>query len=67
MKVHVDAGICAGFGACLGLSPEVFELHDDGYAIVRFNPVPPELEDVVRAAASQCPSCAITVSEDSAA
>ena len=35
MKVRVDAGVCAGFGVCLGLCPEVFELHDDGYAIVR--------------------------------
>jgi len=26
MKVRVDAGVCAGFGVCLGLCPEVFEL-----------------------------------------
>ena len=44
MKVHVDAGLCAGFSACLGLCPEVFELHDDGYAIVRVSEVPPEFE-----------------------
>jgi len=64
MKVRVDAGICAGFGACLGLCPEVFELHDDGYAIVRVGEVPPELEDAVRAAVSQCPSNAISLSDD---
>ena len=64
MKVRVDAGICAGFGACLGLCPEVFELHDDGYAIVRVGEVPPELEDAVRAAVSQCPSNAIALSDD---
>ena len=66
MKVHVDAGICAGFGACLGVCPEVFELHDDGYAIVRHDEVPRELEATVRVAASQCPSGAITVSETEA-
>ena len=57
--------ICAGFGVCLGLCPEVFELHDDGYAIVLVSEVPPELEDAVRKAVSQCPSNAISLSDDS--
>ena len=64
MKVRVDAGICAGFGVCLGLCPEVFELHDDGYAIVLVDEVPQELEDAVRKAASQCPSRAISLSDE---
>ena len=64
MKVRVDKEICAGFGVCLGLCPEVFELHDDGYATVLVGEVPPELEDMVRKAAVQCPSNAITVSDD---
>lgn len=64
MKVHVDPRICAGFGVCLGLCPEVFELHDDGYAIVRVSEVPPELEDAVRQAVSQCPANAISLSDD---
>jgi ferredoxin len=65
MKVHVDKEICAGFGVCLGLCPQVFELHEDGYAIVLVSEVPPELEDIVRQAAIQCPSNAISVSDDS--
>ncbi len=64
MKVHVDAGICAGFGVCLGLCPKVFELHDDGYAIVLVSEVPPALEDAVRQSVSQCPSNAISLSDD---
>ncbi len=64
MKVHVDNEICAGFGVCLGLCPEVFELHDDGYAVVRVSEVPPELEAAVRAAVSQCPARAISVIDD---
>jgi ferredoxin len=64
MKVRVDPQICAGFGVCLGLCPEVFELHEDGYAIVSVAQVPPELEDTVRMAASQCPSNAISCEED---
>jgi ferredoxin len=66
MKVHVNPQVCAGFGVCLGLCPEVFELHDDGYAIVRVSEVPPELEDAVRQAVSQCPANAISLSDDPA-
>jgi ferredoxin len=64
MKVRVDAQVCAGFGACLGLCPEVFELHEDGYAIVRVSEVPQELEDAVRTAVTQCPSGAISIADD---
>jgi ferredoxin len=64
MKVHVDMNVCAGFGVCLGLCPEAFELHDDGYAIVRIAEVPPELEDAVRKAVSQCPARAISLSDE---
>ena len=42
MKVHVNSEICAGFGICLGIAPEVFELHDDGYAVVLVSEVSPE-------------------------
>ena len=65
MKVHVDSQVCAGFGVCLGLCPEAFELHDDGYAIVLVSEVSPELEDAVRQAVNQCPARAISLSEDS--
>jgi ferredoxin len=64
VKVCVDAGVCAGFGVCLGLCPEVFELHDDGYAIVLVGEVPQEFEDAVRKAVGQCPSRAISLSDD---
>ncbi len=64
MKVRVDTEICAGFGICVGICPEVFELHDDGYATVLVSEVPPELEDLVRRAVSQCPAQAISVSDD---
>lgn len=63
MKVQIDPEICAGFGVCVGLSPDAFKLHDDGYAVVRIGEVPPALEDEVRAAVSQCPANAISVSD----
>ena len=64
MKVHINQDVCAGFGICVGICPEVFELHDDGYATVLIDEVPRELEALVRTAESQCPARAISVSDD---
>jgi ferredoxin len=64
MKVCVDAQVCAGFGVCVGLCPEVFGLHDDGYAVVLVSEVPSKLHDAVRQAVNQCPASAISLSED---
>lgn len=63
MKVRIDEEICAGFRVCIGVLPELFEMHDDGYAVVTTCDVPPEHEDTVLRAASQCPSNAIIVEE----
>jgi ferredoxin len=65
MKVRIDTDLCAGFGICVGIAPEIFELHEDGYATVLVSEVPPELEDLVRRAVSQCPAQAISLSDDS--
>jgi ferredoxin len=61
MKARIDNELCAGFGICVGICPEVFELHEDGYALVRVDEVPTELEDLVGRAVSQCPTQAISV------
>lgn len=66
MKVRVNSEICAGFGICTGIAPEVFELHEDGYAVVLVGEVAPEDEDTMRRAESQCPARAISLSESSA-
>jgi ferredoxin len=64
MKVRVNSEICAGFGICTGIAPEVFEIHEDGYAVVLVSEVKPEDEATMRMAADQCPARAISVSED---
>ncbi len=61
MRVRIDTDLCAGFGICVGISSEMFELHDDGYATVLLHKVPPELDDLVRRAADQCPARAISL------
>ena len=62
MKVEIDADCCGGFGQCVATCPDVFELTDDGYAVVLLPDVPVELEVAVGEAARLCPTHAITVS-----
>ena len=62
MKITVDPDRCAGHGACWGTCPEVFDLNDDGYAVVLLEEVPPDLEEKARKAVKQCPERAITAS-----
>ena len=61
MKVVVDADVCAGHGVCVGLAPDVFELTDHGYTVVKVDEVPVGEEAAVRNAADQCPTNAITI------
>jgi ferredoxin len=63
MRAHVDSERCRGHGMCCALSPVVFELTDDGYAIARMGEVPDELHDAVRSAVDQCPEGAISIAE----
>ena len=60
MRVEVDADCCGGFGQCVIACPDVFALTDAGYAVVLLPDVPSELEAVVRAAAQNCPTHAIS-------
>jgi ferredoxin len=61
VNVEVDADCCGGFGQCVTICPDVFELTDAGYAVVRVDTVPAELEAAVRQAEQACPTNAITV------
>ena len=61
MRVSVDADRCEGHARCWGLCPEVFDLDDEGHAVVKLAEIPPELEDKARDAARNCPERAIQV------
>jgi ferredoxin len=63
MKACVDSDLCTGCGPCVDICPEVFELNDEGVAIVKLDEVPIELEDLCREAADSCPSEAISIED----
>ena len=60
MKVTVDEDRCRGHGMCLTLCPEVFHMHDDGYAVADPSGVPVGLETAAKDAIDNCPEQAIS-------
>lgn len=62
MRVAVDAERCEGHARCWSICPEVFQLDDEGHAVVVLAEVPAELEERASDAATNCPERAITVS-----
>lgn len=62
MRIHFDRDACQGHNRCYLLAPELFDVDDEGYAILLVDgEVPADLEDKARLAADNCPEYAITV------
>jgi ferredoxin len=62
MRVEVDPDSCEGHGQCNVVAPQVYELDDDGYCVIRNPEVPPHLQAQAEEGALSCPVMAITVS-----
>lgn len=62
MRVTVDADRCEGHARCWSICPEIFDLDDEGHAVVLAAEVPAGLEAKAQEAATNCPERAITVS-----
>jgi ferredoxin len=61
MRVKVDADKCQGTGYCTMVSPEVFELGEDGLATVLQSEVDESQRELMLEAQNTCPTQAITV------
>ena len=62
MRIVYDRSACQGHNRCYLLAPELFDVDDEGYAILLVEgDVPTELEDKARLAADNCPEYAITL------
>ena len=65
MKIAIDRDRCEGHGQCLAAAPDVFDLDDDGIAVLRTSePITDDLAEQAAAAAAVCPVAALTVDED---
>lgn len=64
MKIKVDFDLCESNALCEAMAPEVFELDDNDYLVVKTDQTTDEnIEDVKRAVAA-CPRAAITLVEE---
>lgn len=64
MRIAYDRDRCQGHNRCYALAPELFDVDDEGYAVLLVpGEVPAELEDKARLCADNCPEFAIEVGD----
>jgi ferredoxin len=63
MKVKVDFDLCESNALCEALAPEVFELDDDDYLVIKQDDVTDENRGAVQQAIAACPRSAISMVE----
>lgn len=66
MKLKVNQDVCIGCGACAAICTEVFDINEDGLAIVTVEEIKKENEEDALDAKEGCPTGAI-VEEDTEA
>jgi ferredoxin len=59
MRVEVDRDLCEGNAVCLGIAPDLFDLDDEDYAVVKVDPVPADQEELADQAIAECPRAAL--------
>lgn len=64
MKLHLNKDRCSGHAQCELAAPQLIALNEEGYASVPDDPIPAELMDTARAAVSNCPERALTLTDD---
>ena len=63
MKITVDRDRCVGSAYCQRIAPGVFDLGDDGIAVVLDADVTGARAAAVREAEAECPSMAISIGD----
>ena len=58
-ELHLDPAACTGHGLCADLVPELVELDEWGFPILRPEAVGPELLPHAQRAVSACPTLAL--------
>ncbi len=63
MKIVVDFDRCDSNGVCCGLAPEVFELDDQNFLLIKQEEPGPELRELLEECVRSCPTSAISLAE----
>ena len=62
MKINYDRSLCCGHNRCYSLAPEIWDVDDEGYAILRIEgEIPAELTEKAQLTADNCPEYAIKI------
>ena len=64
VTIAIDRIACDGRGVCAELLPELIELDDWGYPIVKGDEIPRDLLKHARRAVQACPKVALVLVED---
>lgn len=64
IEVQVNRDTCQGYGNCVLVAPELFDLDDEGLATLRVARVGVEAVEDVRKAAYDCPTASISYVEE---
>ena len=59
MRVEVDRDRCEGNAVCVGIAPDLFDLDDEDYAVMKVDEIPSDREDVAEQAVADCPRAAL--------
>ncbi|GAA4544301.1 ferredoxin [Mycobacterium paraffinicum] len=63
MRVIVGRDRCEGNAVCMGIAPDIFDLDDDDYAVVKLDPIPADQEQLAERAIAECPRAALSRSD----
>lgn len=63
MKINVDRSKCTALGNCEAVTPDFFEVNDDGELEILRYEVPADKQDEVERAVAACPMSALFLTE----
>lgn len=62
MKIRLDRDLCQGHNRCYLIAPELFDVDDEGYAVLLVEgEIPAELEHKAQLCVDNCPEYAIEI------
>ena len=64
ISVRANRDTCSGFATCVAVSPDIFDLDDEGLVVLAVEQVADDRLETVRQAAYDCPTESISFVQD---
>ncbi|CAN5328749.1 ferredoxin [soil metagenome] len=59
MEVQVDRDRCEGNAVCVGIAPDLFDLDDEDYAVMKVDQIPSDQVELAEQSVAECPRAAL--------